>query len=634
MNDSAKTVENSYVSPQCQYFVKRKKRLCRMTVKPGKQYCGEHEPQPKTGDGQDDTRIPCPNDPKHTCYASKLEKHLSICNARQQEQPDYLMHQVNAPAVAEECPRLPLSKTPLKRILQVIDKVNALYETYLKDKISTLTDQPIHSAVLPEFNEAGRTESSLRHLRQASSLLHVVEEEELVANNTAYVELGAGKGHLSYYAWYAWCQNAASRVVLVDRASLRHKRDNKLKLAKHTHTSNYNHNDQIYHLKSSPIRRLNSDDLNEIFSHLDDNDKMDSNIERDPNNGFNEKLNDLDENHKRIDVSLERNPNNNEICDNLSHLDDKMMGSDLKTNPNIDEFSEKLNDLDDKDKTGVGDSTCEWNVHRIRADLAHLVLERVPAVRACGAVVGYAKHLCGVATDLALRCVTSTGVVDKVRGVVVASCCHHRCERAVYPATALLQKLGINADDFNALLGIVSWATCGDGRSRDRRNLGKHTQHTGRNTTEPHDIDTPEQHDKPIHNTNLTENTSNSHRSDNPNRDNPQLQRDTNVTHSPEHSTQVNYTNSIKLYESDNPKQMNSQKIVGYLTESKDELGTKKLDLSREQRELVGRRAKALLDWGRTLYLRECGFDARLVYYVPPGVSLENVCIVATKVLH
>lgn len=29
--------------------------------------------------------------------------------------------------------------------------------------------------------------------------------------------------------------------------------------------------------------------------------------------------------------------------------------------------------------------------------------------------------------------------------------------------------MGITAEDFNIMLGIVSWATCGDGRSRDRR---------------------------------------------------------------------------------------------------------------------------------------------------------------------
>lgn len=35
---------------------------------------------------------------------------------------------------------------------------------------------------------------------------------------------------------------------------------------------------------------------------------------------------------------------------------------------------------------------------RLRADLAHLALERVPAVAASRHVVGFAKHLCGVAT--------------------------------------------------------------------------------------------------------------------------------------------------------------------------------------------------------------------------------------------
>lgn len=42
--------ESTLPDGQCQYFVVRKKRLCRMTVKPGRHYCGEHEPQPKTND--------------------------------------------------------------------------------------------------------------------------------------------------------------------------------------------------------------------------------------------------------------------------------------------------------------------------------------------------------------------------------------------------------------------------------------------------------------------------------------------------------------------------------------------------------------------------------------------------------
>lgn len=51
MNDTI-TQQHCSNEPQCQYFVVRKKRLCRMTVRPGRNYCGEHEPQPKTADGQ------------------------------------------------------------------------------------------------------------------------------------------------------------------------------------------------------------------------------------------------------------------------------------------------------------------------------------------------------------------------------------------------------------------------------------------------------------------------------------------------------------------------------------------------------------------------------------------------------
>ncbi|CAH0718872.1 unnamed protein product, partial [Brenthis ino] len=380
-----------------------------MTVRPGRHYCGEHEPQPRSCDGKnDDTRVPCPNDPKHTCYASKLEKHLSICNARKQEQPSYIIQNINAPTQLDECARLPLNQIPLDTILKCIEKVNLLYDGHLKDKIKTLPEKPIHACVREEFNEVGRTESSLRHLRQASQLLHLLEEEQLVAKNTCYVELGAGKGHLSYYAWKAWCQDGDSAVLLVDRASLRHKRDNKLR--------------------------------------------------------------------------------------------------------------------------GVG------GVQRLRADLAHLALARVPAVRRRAAVVAYAKHLCGVAMDYALRCVASAG-----SGAALATCCHHRCARAAAVAAPPLQELGINDEDFNVMLGVVSWATCGDGRSRRRR------------AAAAADVGAP---------------------------------------------------------------------IVG----------TKNLNLDRAQREQIGRRAKALLDWGRVLYLKEHGFDARLVYYVPTSVSLENVCIIAKKI--
>ena len=68
------------------------------------------------------------------------------------------------------------------------------YLENVKDNITTLPEKAIHSSVLEDFQMAGRTESSLRHLRQASRLLHLLEEEQLVDDNTCFVELGAGKG--------------------------------------------------------------------------------------------------------------------------------------------------------------------------------------------------------------------------------------------------------------------------------------------------------------------------------------------------------------------------------------------------------------------------------------------------------
>ncbi|XP_045504885.1 tRNA:m(4)X modification enzyme TRM13 homolog isoform X2 [Colias croceus] len=423
---------------------------------------------------KDDTRVPCPNDPKHTCYVSKLEKHLAICNARQQEIPEYIKHDVNAPP--ETGPeRKPLSQTPLISIMKLIDKVNYLYEKHIKNEMETLSERDIHTAVQEEWQTEGRTESSLRHLRQASRLMFLIEDESLVQDNTCYVELGAGKGHLSYFAWQAWCSPPSrSRVLLVERAALRHKRDNKIRDVLLNQTN------------EKPVQNVvNNADHNQV-----DNEQV-----------------------KKIENNIE----NGNIIGDRSNVNDENKSDDLS--------------------------------FRLRADLAHLVLNAVPAVKVCDAVVGFAKHLCGVATDFSLRCLTAPGSLDKVRGIVLATCCHHRCMRGAYVANQQLAELGVDADDFNVILGVVSWATCGDGRSRDKK------------------LDSsPDKENKPLNSEDLEK-----------------------------------------------------------------EVGTKYLGLSREAREEVGRRAKALLDWGRVLYLRGCGFDARLAYYVPSSVSLENVCIIARK---
>jgi len=122
-----------------------------------------------------------------------------------------------------------------------------------------------------------------------------------------------------------------------------------------------------------------------------------------------------------------------------------------------------------------------------------------------------------------------------VRGLIVAFCCHHRCEYSSYVGRKYLQRCGFTADEFPVLCSIVSWATCGSRLKND--------------------------------------------------------------------------VNSLR-----DPK----AEIVSQSSKS-------------DEREIIGRKAKTLLNWGRLVFLESVGFQAELLYYISTDVSLENMCIVATR---
>lgn len=75
----------------------------------------------------------------------------------------------------------------------------------------------------------------------------------------------------------------------------------------------------------------------------------------------------------------------------------------------------------------------EGKASRIRADIADLILSKVEAVETTKSVVGVTKHLCGDATDLAIRCLSKLQEDNgKVAGCLMAFCCHHRCRWTSY----------------------------------------------------------------------------------------------------------------------------------------------------------------------------------------------------------
>lgn len=232
---------------------------------------------------------------------------------------------------------------------------------------------------------------------------------------------------------------------------------------------------------------------------------------------------------------------------------------------------------------------------RLQIDIQHLCLNRVPVLREGRLpVVGIGKHLCGVATDVALRCLVETYAAsfeekdeeplakriknDKtekesntlakegsekdvpetwtpVAGIVIALCCHHRCDWRHYVGKEYFKALGLGAVEFYYFQRMSSWATCGM-----------------RTSLEGSDV-TPERKD---------------------------AQRDENEEHD---------DGGDRLTDG------NTDSLPGILTV--------------EEKKKIGHLCKLLIDQGRLQYLQQKGFSPALQYYTDPLVSLENVLLTA-----
>jgi tRNA:m4X modification enzyme len=215
---------------QCKFFVIRKKRLCKMTVKKGKNYCGEHEimlndaDKAKNGssvevDESQKNRIPCPLDPKHTVYANKLDKHLKICNARPKEDlPKYIKIGINnQPSSGSESTvdyeKIKLSDINDECLLDIIGKIEQLYATHIEGNVELISYE--HNYLKEELNDPIYGPKTKKHLLQTSALLEIMKKLEFIRPETAFIEYGAGKGQISFYLANIIKELPNSKVYLI-----------------------------------------------------------------------------------------------------------------------------------------------------------------------------------------------------------------------------------------------------------------------------------------------------------------------------------------------------------------------------------------------------------------------------------
>ncbi|NXT17368.1 TRM13 enzyme, partial [Syrrhaptes paradoxus] len=226
---------------------------------------------------------------------------------------------------------------------------------------------------------------------------------------------------------------------------------------------------------------------------------------------------------------------------------------------------------------------------RLQVDIQHLCLNKVPVLEKKKLpVVGIGKHLCGAATDLALRCLVesyttccdgeneepapkrsrndSTEVAYNksdnesnkddcklVAGIVIALCCHHKCDWTHYVGREFFKSVGLGPVEFNYFQRMSSWATCGMRETTSKASTAEGSEDQSNDT---------EEHEQ---------------------------------------------------------------------TFSKTEGGSDTLQgiLTVEERKEIGSLCKRLIDHGRIEYLQQRGYKAALQYYTESAVSLENVLLTA-----
>ncbi|KAM3139179.1 hypothetical protein pb186bvf_008777 [Paramecium bursaria] len=73
--------------------------------------------------------------------------------------------------------------------------------------------------------------------------------------------------------------------------------------------------------------------------------------------------------------------------------------------------------------------------------------------------VGICKHMCGGATDLTLTSLLSQQ--QPIRGLAIATCCHHLCTLDTYKNPQFLQQIGFNENEAELMFQCSSWYVSG-----------------------------------------------------------------------------------------------------------------------------------------------------------------------------
>lgn len=173
--------------------------------------------------------VPCPLDQNHTVDKDKLDAHLMICNSRAPAiLPPYIKYGINVDEPDDGQQDLFRLQDLSPEVMNpIIDKINDLYEKHIAGNIKDITIS--HKILEVELANESYGAEKKKHLLQTSSILGIMEKENFLQPKTCYIEFGAGKGTVSYWLARTISNLEKSKVLLIDRESHRHKKDNRIR---------------------------------------------------------------------------------------------------------------------------------------------------------------------------------------------------------------------------------------------------------------------------------------------------------------------------------------------------------------------------------------------------------------------
>ena len=224
-------------------------------------------------------------------------------------------------------------------------------------------------------------------------------------------------------------------------------------------------------------------------------------------------------------------------------------------------------------------------------------------------LVAIAKHLCGCATDFALRCLVSasdpaasageekeqrgdsnaTSSPPAISAVMIATCCHHRCTWDTYVNRSFMERLGFGSREFALIALLSSWATNasesgsdgGDRTASDEAPEGKRARREGKCVANADDVEYGGSGGLPASRESAHD-----------------------MAAAPEeHSMAAGEALAL------------TQSLGGCLDAA--------------TRSEIGRMCKTLLDTGRLRYIEQYGYKGKLQRYISSAVTPENVVLVA-----